>query len=332
MVKSLGDFGSLLPSERFAVAKKEAESFAETVEAGGMVRHKLETVADACREYLRDKPSDISEGVFRRHVYSDPIGKVKLTKLRRHHLREWRKRLEDAPAVISRSKEGTPRVKRRAASTVNRDMAPLRAALNKVLAHGAPGSEAAWQEALVPFSNADCRRELYLTKAQRRSLLRKMAPEAFPFVRALCLLPLRPGAMAALRVGDYDRRTSELSIGMDKARGKRRIVLPTAAAKLFDKEVKGKRAADTIFQTSTGKPWDRNTWGDAIELAAAAARLPKGTTAYTLRHTTITDLVIAGLPLLTIAQISGTSAQMIERHYGHLVSEAAIKALAELEL
>jgi len=38
------------------------------------------------------------------------------------------------------------------------------------------------------------------------------------------------------------------------------------------------------------------------------------------------------LPLLTIAQISGTSAEMIERHYGHLASDAAVKALGELAL
>lgn len=332
VVKSLGDFGSLLPNERFTVAKKEAEAFAERIEAGGVATHKLDTVADACREYLRERPSKISAGVFRRHVFNDPVGKVKLNRLRRHHLRDWRKRLEDAPALISRSKEGTAKVKKRAASTVNRDMAPLRAALNMVLAHGAPGSEAAWQEALTPYSNADNKRELYLTKAQRRSLLRKIAPEARPFVHALCLLPLRPGAMAALQVSDFDTRTAELSIGVDKAKAKRRIALPEAAAKLLEREVKGKKPSDPIFRTASGKRWDRNTWGDAIEQAAAAARLPKGTTAYTLRHTTITDLVIAGLPLLTIAQISGTSAQMIERHYGHLVSDAAIKALGELEL
>lgn len=332
VVKSLGDFGTLLPSERFTAAKKEAETFTETIESGGEVRQPLDTVADACREYLKERPSTISEGVFRRHVYNDPIGKLKLAKLRRHHLRDWRQRLEDAPAVISRGKEGSPKVKRRAASTVNRDMAPLRAALNKVLAHGAPGSEAAWQEALTPIVNADNRRELYLTKAQRRSLLRKTSPEAVLFVQALCLLPLRPGAMASLCVQDYDKRTSELSIGLDKANAKRRILLSAAAAKLFEKAAKGKKASDPVFTTSHGKPWDRNTWGDAIEAAAKAACLPKGTTAYTLRHTTITDLVIAGLPLLTIAQISGTSAQMIERHYGHLVSSAATKALGELEL
>ncbi|MCJ2180890.1 tyrosine-type recombinase/integrase [Novosphingobium album (ex Hu et al. 2023)] len=331
-VKSLGDFGTLAGNEMFAAAKKEAEKLAELVEAGGEVRRKVETVADACREYLKTHPGKIAEGVFNRHIYSDAVAKVKLDKLRRHHLRDWRKRLEEAPAIVSRSRKGEVRTRNRAQSTVNRDMAPFRAALNKVLAPGAPNSEAAWQEALKPFENADQRRLLYLDKSERRTLLAHIADDARPFVRALCLLPLRPGAMAALVAGDYDKRTAELTIGKDKAGGKRRILLPTESAALFAQQAKGKLPAASMFMRANGKPWDRNSWGDAIENAAKAAKLPKGTTAYTLRHSTITDLVSAGLPLLTIAQISGTSAEMIERHYGHLASDAAVKALGELAL
>jgi hypothetical protein len=40
--------------------------------------------------------------------------------------------------------------------------------------------------------------------------------------------------------------------------------------------------------------------------------------------------VLAGLPLLTVAQMSDTSAEMIERHYGHLNSQVAPDALAGL--
>ena len=42
--------------------------------------------------------------------------------------------------------------------------------------------------------------------------------------------------------------------------------------------------------------------------------------------------MVAGAPLLTIAQISGTSVDMIEKHYGHLVQERAAEALAGLAL
>jgi site-specific recombinase XerD len=331
-VKSLGDFGALAPNERFTAAKKEAEKIAELVESGGEVRRKVETVADACREYLNERPGSIAEGVFRRHVYGDLIANVKLDKLRRHHVKQWRKRLEEAPAILSRNKGGDRRTKARAPSTVNRDIAPFRAALNKVLAPGTPNTEAAWQEALKPFKNADRRRSLYLDKGQRRKLLEHIDAGAAPFVRALCLLPLRPGAMAALTAGAFDKRTSELTIRRDKGDSGRRILVPSEAASLFAAQAKGKLPAAPMFMRASGKAWDRNTWGDAIEEAVKAARLPAGATAYTLRHSTITDLVTAGLPLLTIAQISGTSAEMIERHYGHLARDAAVKALEALAL
>ena len=45
-----------------------------------------------------------------------------------------------------------------------------------------------------------------------------------------------------------------------------------------------------------------------------------------------TDLVHDGLDLLTVAQLSGTSVAMIEKHYGHLRSEVATEALARLAL
>lgn len=174
-VKSLGDFGTLAGKDIFAAAKREAERLAELVEAGGEIRAKVETVADACRTYAETRPE--AEARFKRYVYDDPLGKVKLDKLRRRHVAEWRKRLEE-----------------------------------------------------------------------------------------------------------------------------------------------------------NGKAWDKNSWKLPIRAAVKAAGLPDGVTAYTLRHSTITDLVNDGLALLTIAQISGTSAEMIERHYGHLVSDAATKALSSLEL
>ncbi|HVL78946.1 MAG TPA: integrase, partial [Sphingomicrobium sp.] len=52
-LKSLGDFGDRTPSERFAIAKREAEEFASTVESGGHMRDAAETVADACRNYAK---------------------------------------------------------------------------------------------------------------------------------------------------------------------------------------------------------------------------------------------------------------------------------------
>lgn len=330
--KSLGDYGTLPGNERFAAAKQDAEAFADLVETGGVRPADLETVADACREYLKTiaDSNGIAAGVFRRHVFDDPLGRVKLDKLRRNHLRQWRKRLEDAPAAVSRDKAASV-TKTRSPSTVNRDMVPLRAALRRVLVPGAPNTEAAWQEALLPAKKVDGRRTLYLDRAERKRLVESADADAAPFLRGLCLLPLRPGALAALTVKQFDKRTRTLIVGKDKAGHDRRITLPAATADFLTAQAKGKLPAAYLF-TQAGKAWQRHEWADAIKEAAETAGLPAACCAYTLRHSTITDLVLAGLPLLQVAQISGTSAAMIERHYGHLVGGAAEQALAGLAL
>jgi integrase len=326
----LGDFGSAPNRDRFLLAKKEAEVFAALIESGGHREEPVETVEEACRRYAESRPEAVCR--FNRHVYADHVAKIKLARLRRHHLEDWRRRLAAKPALVSRGKKGPKATRERSPATINRDMVALRAALNKVLPPGAPGTQAAWQEALRPIRNAGRQRTLYLDRNQRRSLLEHVDAEAEPFVRALCLLPLRPGAVAQLLAADFDERTSELSIGKDKSGKARRILVPAVAACLFAGQAKGKESSDPLFARSNGRAWDRHTWKDPIAEAVGKAGLPVGTTAYTLRHSTITDLVSGGLPLLTIAQISDTSAEMIERHYGHLCRAAAAEALAELEL
>jgi integrase len=330
--KALGDYGALSGNDVFAQAKKDAEAWADLVESGGTPTEKLETVADACRAYLEEKPSAIAEGVFRRHVYGDPIAKVKLDKLRRRHAREWRKRLENAPALVGRRKRGKNLTKERSASTVNRDMVPLRAALGRVLPLGAPNTEAAWQEALKPAKGADRRRDLYLDRGERKRLLDAANAEVLPFLRAMCLLPLRPGALAGLRVRDFEKRTRALTIGKDKNGKPRQILLPQSVTDFLAERIKDKLPAAHMFSRTDGRPWDKDAWKGPIKEAVAQARLPNGTSAYTLRHCVLTDLVVARLPLLTVAQISDTSVQMIERHYGHLVGDEAVRALDTLAI
>ena len=75
---------------------------------------------------------------------------------------------------------------------------------------------------------------------------------------------------------------------------------------------------------------NKDAWKYPIKEAVKAAGLPAATTAYTLRHSVITDLIRARLPILTVAQLSGTSVAMIEKHYGHLVRDDAEEALATL--
>jgi len=320
----LGAFGELPANERFQKAKAAAEAFMALEEAGGRTQALLVTVADAARDYAKTHAS--AEGYFVRSVYEDEIGAIKLEKLRRQHLVEWRLRL--ATRAVG---EGVL-----APASVNREMAPLRAALRKVLPPGQPNTEAAWQEAIRPISAkiATRRRTLYLERLERQKLLANISADAEPFARALCLTPVRPGALAQLTVANFNKRTGELTIpaGIDKGHGERRIPLSGTALALFAGQARNKTPAAPLFTRENGKAWDRDSWKAPIRAAAAAAKLDSETSAYTLRHSVITDLVTAGVATLTVAQIAGTSVKMIQDHYGHLLDHAAQRALEALAL
>jgi integrase len=109
-------------------------------------------------------------------------------------------------------------------------------------------------------------------------------------------------------------------------------VLPQSAIDFLTERAKDKLPGAPLFSRNDGRPWDKDAWKGPVKEAVTSAELPDGATAYTLRHCVLTDLVIARLPILTVAQISDTSVQMIERHYGHLVGEDAARALDTLAI
>lgn len=324
---SLGDFGQLPANERFTAASAEAREWFAHLSGGGT--SKPVTVGEACQRYA-DGNADAAKR-FPRYMYPDPIAKVPLHKLTDRHVREWRKRLEAMPALVSRRKEGKAVTRPRAVATVNRDMVALRAALNLALVQGDVLSTRAWRKALEP-AESNGRRNLYLDREQRRALLAALPSDIANFARGLCLLPLRPGALASLRVSDFDARKAELAIESDKAGGGRKILLPAETAALLKQQTRGKLPAAPLFARADGRRWDKDSWKGPMKAAIRVAMLPESTTAYTLRHSTITDLVQSGLDLLTIAQVSGTSVAMIEKHYGHLQRKRAAEALAGLAL
>lgn len=329
--KALGTFDNLPPSQRFDAAKKSAVQWLTHLERGGSAE--ITTVAAVCRAYADHIAStggkvkaDDMRARYRRWIDADPLGPVELDTLKRDHIRAWRKRLEAAPITT----KGETR--QRSDSANNRDMTALRAALNHALAEGLVSSDFAWSEPLKPITNADGRRTLYLNHDQRRELIARAAPDVALFIRGLCALPLRPGALASLTVGAFDRVHGALRIGSDKAGAGRSIKLPPAAAALLAECSRDKLPAAPLFCRADGKAWDKDAWKGPIKEAVRAAGLDDSASAYTMRHSTITDLVTGGLDLASVATLAGTSAQMIAKHYAHLQHDRAADALARLAL
>ena len=116
-----------------------------------------------------------------------------------------------------------------------------------------------------------------------------------------------------------------------------RAVFRDLVRAVFRKEASGLQPGEGVLDTCRVFPSEQGLDGCRYRALQGGEDTPDlkrsdPQNVYTLRHSVITDLVAAGLPLLTVAQISGTSAEMIEKHYGHLVRQAAVEALATLTL
>jgi len=336
--KALGEFEDLAPSERFGAAKRAAEEWFKHLGAGG--RREAISVKKACEDYVQhlretkgNESADDAKKRFERWVYPTKLASVQLLKLARTHIATWRKALAGSPVVANpHAAPKDQRTRRRADSTINRDMSSLRAALNLAKDRGHVTSDMAWSSELSPIQSADGRRDVYLDRAQRRQLIDAAPTDVGSFMRGLSIVPLRPGALAALNAGHFNAKLSVLAIGKDKAGGDRRIKLPPTTASFFADLAKDKLPAAPLFARADGKRWDKDAWKTPIKEAARTAGLPDSVVMYALRHSAITDLVVGGLDLLTVAQLSGTSVAMIERHYGHLRADHAAQALAGLAI
>ena len=297
------------------------------------------TVGQACdrlvvwyRDAGRAKAAVDAEGRFRRWVHSNKkLSKTPLLKLTPGMLADWRTKLAKTP--VMHQDKSVVSDKPRAASSINRDMAALKTALNLALEDGFTTTGHAWSSKLKPIKDATGRRDCYLDADQRRKLIANATPDLAILIRGMSLIPLRPGALAALTVGNFDKRLGVLIVGKDKAGKDRKITLPPSTTAFFAEQAKDKLPAAPLFSRSIGTAWNKDSWKYPFKDAVTAGKLPAVATAYSLRHSTITDLIaLHRLDTMTVSQLSGTSIAMIEKHYGHLLRDHAATALASLTL
>ena len=334
--RSLGEFDDRPAAQRYDAAKAAAETWFKHLGRGG--KAEAITVKGACQNYIQHltaagkaTTAKDTEKRFERWVFEHKLAAVPLPKLKPGDLDGWRKWVAATPAMHQDKSKKSPGP--RAASTLNRDMTSLRAALNLAMEDGHATTDAAWRVKLRPVKNADGRRDVYLDLTQRRALIAKAPTDLAVLLGALSLVPLRPGAMAALVAGNFDKRLSTLTIGKDKHGQDHKITVPPATAAFFAEQGKNKLPTAPLLARADGSAWNKDSWKYPFKDAVIAAELPATATAYALRHSTITDLIaLHKLDTLTVAKLSGTSLLMIEKHYGHLLREHAAKALASLTL
>ncbi|MFM1907984.1 MAG: hypothetical protein RLZZ591_1661 [Pseudomonadota bacterium] len=344
VVTSLGTLENYPDNERFDKAAEEGRRLLNHASAGGITTAK--TIKDVCNAYVKFLSSTKGEAAahdarrrFDRYVLDDArFASLELQKLKPSHISDWRQRLTDKPVHrgSGRGGKGSKATdQQRSASSLNRDMTPFRAALNHSFDNAWVTNDFAWRSKLKPIANADRQRAGgYLTRAQRQRLIDAAKADETGveiLARVLCGLPIRPGALAKLRVKNFNTSLNELSIKLDKT-GERKIVLPSSMAELFKAACADKLPEAFIFTRADGTQWNKDAWKGPFKRAVLDAGLNESTVMYSLRHAVITDMVAAGVDLLTVSRLSGTSMAMLQKHYGHLIPSVAAAAIASVAI
>ena len=297
------------------------------------------SVSDACRAYVdalrrqgRFKSADDAARMFARFVAGTEFGGTRLTELTAGVSQAWFDSLMDrAPA--------DPERRRAARATANRKLASVRAALNhayRVL--GWVGSDRGWTPvrphgSLVKRDNPVKQRDAaFLTKAERQRLLLSLKPDLADFCRAILLSGARPGEIAKLRVGDYSPGTGELHVPFDTKVGGRTIIVSSQMRELVERCAAKRPPVEPLFARSDGRFWNNDAWKRPFKRAVIKAGLDPRVVPYCLRHTAITEFILAGIDSAIVAAWAGTSVRMIEQTYGHFRSETIGRLVDRVEL
>jgi hypothetical protein len=87
----------------------------------------------------------------------------------------------------------------------------------------------------------------------------------------------------------------------------------------------GRPASAPLLMKADGTPWrpKLNEHRRPFAQAARVAKLPAGTTIYSLRHSSIARALLRGLPIKVVADWHDTSTGQIEAHYGRFIKHHA---------
>lgn len=308
--RALGTFSE---DGAFDDAVDAAKAWNDSLEQGAT--NKVVTVEDVCHAYvdhLKMQKTAASaadaEGRFKRLAYGTKTGHIQLSKLKTTDVKKWLNGQVD----IDDDDDGDIR---KAKDSANRNLNSFKAALNLALADRLVATDAAWKT-VTGFSGVGKRRTGFLDMKQRNALIDACPDDLALLVKGMLLTAARPGELATLIVGDFNK--SQGTLDLDGKTGRRTATVSTAARQFFTEQSKGKLPAAPLLAREYGDHWNKDAWKKMFKVAVKEAKLPADTVMYTLRHVAISELIMGGMDSFIVARLAGTSVAMIEKHYGHL--------------
>ena len=274
------------------------------------------TVWDAVLTYQARRKKEVilervdkDQSVFNKHVFKQ-LGHFKLQLLSHSQLDDW--------FLALPGKSGN----------VNRIRNTLLAALNYAY-------KCKWTSSR-PWDDLDTKPETEKRKYTADRFLED--PQIDAWVKAAPNQPtadlIRMGGLSGFRLGEiwnikagdvYADRSRIYLYGKNKGRT---VSLGAKVAKFLEPLLEGKSEDDFVFTYPDGTQWTTGRHKKWVKEAAKKAMPGKDYSFYDLRHTWITRMLKGGLDVLSVAQIAGTSIQMIQKFYAE---HAFVKTKAELD-
>lgn len=245
--------------------------------------------------------------VFAKHVPTKLLN-TRLADLDRETLQKWIKSLTGSDA------------------NKNRIISMLRAALNLALDDGKVQAKT-WDALKTQTVNDRKETGIVLTNDQISDLINKAPDQATAnLLEGAALSGFRVGELIALSIGDYNKQTHILFVPKNKTKA-RTVAISSAFAALIER-LSGKRKADEpIFLSPSGSRWRDGEQYKCVKAAVAATELSSDVSIYDLRHSHITHSIQAGLDLMTLCAVVGTSPKMITENYFHVINSSTRRLL-----
>lgn len=293
-------------------------------------------IRDAVADYLdwlaRHRKTT-KDATYRAKAFILPeLGELDTSRLTAVRMRKWLDGLAAAPARLRQNadeaKKGQlktrafdtsdPEAIRRRRSSANRILTDLKAALNHAWREGKISTDEAWRR-VQPFPDADGARVRYLTIDEACRLMNACPPDFRDLVNAALLTGARYGELAALQAGDFNPDSGTIHIRTSKSGKDRRVVLNDEGRALIERLSAGKAGNARIFVKADGTSWGKSHQHRPLKEACGAASVVPAIGFHQLRHTWASLSIMAGAPLMVVAQNLGhADTRMVEKHYGHL--------------
>lgn len=206
-------------------------------------------------------------------------------------------------------------------ATVARELNVLRKLLNCAVAWGY--RDVPIRITLPKVSN---RRLVFLEADEIRRLIDATTATYRPMVLLLIFTGLRLGEVLSLQWQDVDLARGLLTVVASKNDKGRTIPLPDGVLSVLRKLP---RQGEHVF--GTGKRYAQGILRKPLKRACEVAGITKPVTPHVLRHTYASQLVMAGVDLVTVAELLGHSSLAMVRRYAHLSEDHRINAARKLQ-